>query len=370
MDAKTTTGATGIVPRPTQALARRTAALIRRGLRDLSSDSNWRVEKFISGRHLLAAVAPSGHVSVLFSEDASGSGTVAVYRLDSHQPPSILPSHPLRTVNGEGPNAALRWSPAGKVLLALRASEFQLFDASTGAHLGSCELPEATNASFSWSDDGQLFVAAVRAKPAMRVWRTRRDEPMLSEDPLASLDAVNLFPADGADEDPDSESQFAGFGPMAFSHDLQHLAVALKYSGEWADDSLLVTASPSLERETLVPVTGGVTDVSWTPDNETLLYCAGGQAFALQMDFQEPVLLPFTAELCRCHPSRPLAACYSSWLKNSSKGRLFIVDLKDGRVVDECPAEGVLDLCWSADAERVYAVTRSGLAYMFEGSLR
>jgi hypothetical protein len=37
--------------------------------------------------------------------------------------------------------------------------------------------------------------------------------------------------------------------------------------------------------------------------------------------------------------------------------------------LDECDAEGVLDLCWSVDGERVYAVTRDGLAYIYDHSL-
>jgi len=39
-------------------------------------------------------------------------------------------------------------------------------------------------------------------------------------------------------------------------------------------------------------------------------------------------------------------------------------------VIDECPAEGVLDLCWSADGERVGAITRDGLAFTYERTPR
>jgi len=83
--------------------------------------------------------------------------------------------------------------------------------------------------------------------------------------------------------------------------------------------------------------------------------------------FFEP--LPFGAELCVCHPHLPLCVCFSSWLKNSAKGRLFLSDLSRQTVFDEYAAEGVVDLRWSLDGSKAYAVTRDGMAYIYEPPL-
>ncbi len=79
--------------------------------------------------------------------------------------------------------------------------------------------------------------------------------------------------------------------------------------------------------------------------------------------------LPFGAELCAVHPHLPLCLCFSSWLKNSAKGRLFLVDLNRLAVFDEYAAEGVVNLRWSLDGSKAYAVTADGLAYIYEPPL-
>jgi hypothetical protein len=83
----------------------------------------------------------------------------------------------------------------------------------------------------------------------------------------------------------------------------------------------------------------------------------------------EPQVLPFGAELCACHPQLPLCLCFSSWLKNSAKGRLFLVDLNRLVVFDEYAAEGVVNLRWSLDGSKAYAVTADGLAYIYDPPL-
>ncbi|MDE3168765.1 MAG: hypothetical protein KGL75_01380, partial [Acidobacteriota bacterium] len=89
----------------------------------------------------------------------------------------------------------------------------------------------------------------------------------------------------------------------------------------------------------------------------------------LAADTMQPEPLPFGAELCACHPHLPVCVCFSSWLKNSAKGRLFLVDLNGLKILDEYAAEGVVDLRWSADASKAYAVTSDGLAYLYEPPL-
>jgi hypothetical protein len=43
--------------------------------------------------------------------------------------------------------------------------------------------------------------------------------------------------------------------------------------------------------------------------------------------------------------------------------------LDDGTVIDECPAEGVVDIRWSGDGTKLYAVSQGGLAYAYEVSI-
>jgi len=45
------------------------------------------------------------------------------------------------------------------------------------------------------------------------------------------------------------------------------------------------------------------------------------------------------------------------------------VDLSRSTVFDEYPAEGVADLRWSGDGAKAYAVTRDGMAYIYEPPL-
>jgi hypothetical protein len=143
----------------------------------------------------------------------------------------------------------------------------------------------------------------------------------------------------------------------------------VEIEGDWADDSILLLDAPALQNQCAFGAQGHITDLTWTPDSRQIVYCAAGQAYRLEVEsmFFEP--LPFGAELCVCHPHLPLCVCFSSWLKNSAKGRLFLADLSRQTVFDEYAAEGVVDLRWSLDGSKAYAVTRDGMAYIYEPPL-
>jgi hypothetical protein len=64
-----------------------------------------------------------------------------------------------------------------------------------------------------------------------------------------------------------------------------------------------------------------------------------------------------------------LCLCFSSWLKNSAKGRLFVVDLNTLEIVDEHAAENVASLRWNGEGTKAYAVTRDGMGYIYESPL-
>lgn len=197
---------------------------------------------------------------------------------------------------------------------------------------------------------GELTQSACSAWPE---WR----ENFASEDDPASA-------GDFADE-----AAVAGFGRLAFSPDEGSLACVVEIEGEWADDSIGILEVPSLRKQSVFHAQGHITDLSWTYDSRQIIFCSAGQASRLAADTMEPEPLPFGAELCACHPHLPICLCFSSWLKNSAKGRLFLVDLHGLKTFDERAAEGVVNLRWSEDGSRAYAVTSDGLAYLYEPPL-
>jgi hypothetical protein len=167
----------------------------------------------------------------------------------------------------------------------------------------------------------------------------------------------------------DEAATAAGFGRLAFSPAGDTLAAAVEIEGEWADDAIVFLEIPGLIARPTFLVQGHVTDMSWSFDGSRLIYCSAGQAYRLDAGTAEPVALPFGAELCACHPYLPLCLCFSSWLKNSAKGRVFLADLNRLTVFDEHAAAGVTDLRWSLDGSKAYAVTAEGLAYIYEPPL-
>jgi WD40 repeat protein len=364
--------ATALVSRRPQALAVRTAALVRRGLRDIGRESNWVEKRVFSGRRACAAVSPAGKVSVFLGTSSGTALRLAIYDLDSQVPPDSLPAPETQRGRAGDPVSSLAWSPTGRILLAasnMSSNQLQIFDATKSEHLDTFHVPDLPNAALAWSLDGNTFGAAFAADRTLRVWNCNGEIPALAVTPIGSLDVTPSLAAVAVGDSADDEVVFAGFGPMAFNPNGTQVALALKCAGEWADDFLLVAAVPGMRRDLFVPVHGNITALSWSGDGRILVYCAGGRAFAVPEGSFEACPLPFTAELARCHPTRPLCACYSSWLKNASKGRLFIADLREGRILDEYSAEGVVDICWSYDAQQVYAVTHDGLAYVFERTL-
>jgi hypothetical protein len=367
-----------LVHAPHQGLAVRSAALIVRGLRDLTRDSNWLIKKVFTGHSAHLAISPAGQVCALSPKMRYGSQRVVLYDIEMSVPmmalsvPGELGTAPPDPA--EESEAAFAWSPTARYLAAAWGGwqrHLYLFDLHGKMLLGGFGAFEKIPQSLAWSDTGKYFAAASTGgkRASLRVWQTSREEMPLSRTPATEIGAPQGIEPQTYGEGFEEEGTLRGYGRMAFSPDEKMLASVAAIQGEWADDSILIAEAASLQNQTLFQAQGHITDLAWTPDSRHIVYCAAGQAYRLTTSTLEFEPLPFGAELCVCHPHVPLCVCFSSWLKNSAKGRLFLVDLNRLTVFDEYAAEGVADLRWSLDGSKAFAMTQAGMAYIYEPPL-
>ena len=373
-------GAQQIIP-AAQPLALRSSAIVARGLRDLARDSNWLMKKIFSARCSHLAISASGQVCGVASVAPPGTDCVCVFDIELSVPISTLAVPPEHPSGASGLPAAFAYSPTARQLVGAWGawpSELHVFDLHAKAFLGAfgefSNFPE----SLEWSPSGKYLAAGTLGgrEARLRLWEapaeSRHGMPFAGK-PEAELAAParldDLLGEQTPEEDSTDEGIVAGFGRSAFSPDDGTLAAVVRVEGEWADDSIVLFEVPTLRRQHVFEAQGRVTDISWAFDGRQLIFCSAGQAYRLVANTMQPDPLPLGAELCACHPHLPLCLCFSSWLKNSAKGRLFLIDLERLTVFDECPAEGVVDLRWSLDGLKAYAVTSDGLAYIYEPPL-
>ncbi|HXZ12982.1 MAG TPA: hypothetical protein VEG64_11345 [Candidatus Sulfotelmatobacter sp.] len=364
---------TQLVPASSQGLAVRSAALVARGLRDLARDSNWLIKKVFTGRSPHLSVSPAGQVCAISQQVRHGTQRAALYDIERSVPTMAL------SVPGEPDGcpqaapAAFAWSPTGRYLVTAWGawkSELHLFDLHGKMFVGSYGGFRTFPTCLAWSDTGKYFAAAAHGgkSASLRLWQADASGTFTGR-PASELGLPERIDPQEAGDEFAEEGSFRGYGRTAFSCDERLLASVVEIKGEWADDSIVLLETPSLRNQSTFNAQGHITDVTWTPGSRGIVYCAAGQAYHLPVDTMDFQPLPFGAELCACHPHLPLCLCFSSWLKNSAKGRLFLADLSRETVFDEYPAEGVVDLRWSLDGSRAYAVTSDGLAYIYEPPL-
>jgi len=372
-----------IVHAPSRGLAVRSAAIVARGLRDLTRESNWLVQRVFAGHSPYLSISPAGHACAISSSVRQGAERVALYDIERSSSGVIL------TVPGEASarlaegRAMFAWSPTGRHLMAAWSAwppELHAFDLQSKMSLGGFGGFSSFPSALTWSDNGKYFAAAFSRSrdAALRLWVSGPESQngMLCAGAPAQqcslADLTSLIQRPVAAESgavPYDEAAAAGFGRLAFNPAGDILATAVETEGEWADDAIVLSQVPTLVARRAFLVSGHVTDMAWSFDGSRLLFCSAGQAYRLTAGSAEPVALPFGAELCACHPYLPLCLCFSSWLKNSAKGRIFLADLNKLTVLDEHAASGVAALRWSLDGSKAYAVTADGLAYIYEPPL-
>jgi WD40 repeat protein len=371
-----------LVPAGSQALAVRSSALVVRGLRDLARDSNWLIKKVFAGRSPHLAISPAGELSAISPQVQHGARPgqqrVVLYDIELSMPTLAL------SVPGELPApaadlpAAFAWSPTARFLVAGWGAwqpQLHCFDLHGKMLLGTFGVYRKFPHSVSWSDTGKYFAAASSGGKAafLRLWQTNRPDVdagthqgLFAGPPASEVGVPDSGEPQQYGDEFAEEGAFRGYGRIAFSPDDRLLAAVIEIQGDWADDSIALFDVPNLQNQRAFGAQGHITDLAWTPDSRQIVYCAAGQAYRLEVDTMLFEPLPFGAELCLCHPHLPLCVCFSSWLKNSAKGRLFLADLSRQAVFDEYPAEGVVDLRWSLDGSKAYAITRDGMAYIYE----
>jgi hypothetical protein len=378
-----------IVPAPSHALAVRSAALVARGLRDLARDSNWLIKKVFTGRTPHLAISATGEFCAASPLVRHGTERIALYDIELATPTMTLsvPGEPASSPAGQP--GVFAWSATGRYLIAAWRGwrpELYAFDLHGKISLGSfgnfSHFPEW----LAWSDSGRYFSSACGggAEARVRLWEVTTRPGSSSRGSIATEGPLGFEPLSEAggprsfddwfggeplDAESGDEGAFSGFGRSAFSPDEGTLASVVEIEGEWADDSIVLLDVPTLRRQRAFQAQGRITGLAWTFDSRQLIYCSAGQAYRIAAENPETESLPFGAELVACHPQLPICLCFSSWLRNSAKGRLFVADLNRLSVFDEYAAEGVVDLRWSLDGSKAYAVTADGLAYIYEPPL-
>jgi WD40 repeat protein len=369
-----------IVPAASRGLAVRSAALVVRGLRDMARDSNWLIKKVFPGFTPRLAISATGAVSLIALPDHGGSQRVVLYDIERPGPtlalavPQEAPGSAAGVAAAQDFAAAFAWSPSARHLVVAWGAwqpSLHIFDLQGKVLLGTFGDFKNFPACLAWSGAGKFFAAASAGGKgaSLRLWTTELGAFSFAQTPTKEMGVPDGFERQTYEAEFGEEGAFGGYGRTAFSPDEKILASVIEIRGDWADDSIVLADVPALRTQNVFQAQGHITDLTWTPDSRQIVYCAAGQAYSLDVESLAFEPLPFGAELCVCHPYLPLCICYSSWLRNSAKGRLFIVDLGRQTMFDEYAAEGIVDLRWSVDGSKAYAMTRDGMAYIYEPPL-
>jgi hypothetical protein len=363
-----------IVPASAQNLTVRSATLVTRGLRDLARESNWIVKKVCAGQITRRSISATGTVTAISSSGSGRTPRLMLYDIETCTPKFVLAVEGERLSNQQSLHSAFAWPLGGRHLVAAWGGwepALHVFDLNSRAVAGIFGKFKHFPAALAWSDKGNYFAAATTGgqEASVRLWTLNGDAPPFKVKACGEIRVHEGFEKQAFEAETSSEGEFAGYGQTAFSPDEKIVASVVEIHGEWADDSMVFADVPHIRNQIVFQVQGHISDISWTPDSGRILYCAAGQAYILDVATMNFHLLPFSAELCACHPHLPLCLCYSSWQKDSAKGRLFLVDLNRNEVFDEYAAEGIADLRWNVDGSVAYAMTRDGMAYIYEPPL-
>lgn len=356
----------------TKAITVLSSSLVLRGIREFPQTSRWNVRQAFLHARTDVSISPLGRVAAYSATTRESSQRIEIADVETSVAPIqiTIPDEPF-IAHPDFP-AAFAWAPDERSLVAASGtwqSELHLFDPRSGTFAGRFGAFRVYPTHLCWSHGGQYFAAASDGSEHAKLTLWMPGNSPEKFEPLCEMDR-NVFAESPAPGEGDSDQgSFYGFGATAFRPDERMLATVLEFDGDWSDDSILFVRVPTLEVSKTFETTGHVTQLSWSNDGRRLVFCSSGQAYSLDVGSEAITSLPFAAEMCQYHPTRPLCGFYNSWLKNSAAGRIFVADLQRNTIVDECRAEGIGDLRWSNDGRALYAVARDGTAYLFDCQL-
>ncbi|MGH9564031.1 MAG: hypothetical protein ACRD3S_21470, partial [Terracidiphilus sp.] len=281
MPARENSSTQQIVPAPAQGLVVRSAALLARGLRDLSRDSNWLLKKVFSGRSRHLMVSPAGQICAVSPLVRRGAENVALYDVELGVPLLALAVPGASGDAAPKQPAAFAWSPTGRHLVAAWGGwpqELHAFDLHAKTFLGAFGSYEVFPSWLTWSEAGNFFAVSSSGGDGARVQLWETSAKNAAEMPFAAASAreLSLAPCaawpewregvapdvDGAEgevakgADFDDDAAVAGFGRAAFSPDEGSLACVVEIEGEWADDSIAILEVPSLRKQSVFHAQG------------------------------------------------------------------------------------------------------------------
>ena len=357
-----------IVANRSKAITVLSSSLVLRGLREFPHNPKWRVRQAFPEPRQFLSISQRGYVAVYNSEERAHSQDILIYDLELSWLPTALTLPGEAEAADDAAGASLGWSPSGKSLVVASGAsprELYLFDAYSQKFCGRFGKFEIVPDFLCWSGSAKLFAACSHGseKGSLQLWKAGEN---LKQFHLVREAYATSFDQQSNDEDLGDQGKTWGFGCAAFRPDDKMMAAVLENDGEWSDDSILLLRVPSLDSIARIEAAGHVTGLTWSRDGKQLLFCASGQAYICDAEGNGASSLPFAAELCCFHPTQPLCAFYNSLLKSSEKGRIFVANSRGMNVIDECTAEGVLDLQWSADGRMLYAVAQDGSAFLYE----
>jgi hypothetical protein len=158
----------------------------------------------------------------------------------------------------------------------------QIFDFHANVVLGGFGTSSNCPNYLEWSGAGGLFAASLAegSEASLVTWNVSRDCAPFSGPPDATLGTPAGCERQTSESEFGDEGAFSRYGRIAFSPDEKLLVVVLEYTGEWADDSILITDALSLRAQNIFHTQEHITDVSWTHGGGQAIYCAGGKAYA------------------------------------------------------------------------------------------
>jgi WD40 repeat protein len=389
--------------------------VLRRGIvdfrRSLLKLPSWRFSRAFTLHQECLAVSPTGQIAASSKGSGQAGQLVELYGAEPLGIKSTISAPAIGESTFADPADSLVWSPTGRYLVT-SSGNLRIFDARARRFLQCFGKHQGAAYHLAWSRSGKYLASASGGfdSRSLRLWgcsgfqSLATDEPkppLGTEQQVVGLVGLNLVGEVasvrhlddlGFDDVMNEFEGFFGFGCVEFSPDDNFLAaVAIVRTGteiRWShrdDDRVIIYGVPGLQEEASIEAYGQAIDLSWAANSQYIVCCClDRRTYQINPLSAESSRLPFEADMCRCHPLENVCAFalgrgnhymrnYDSYFaelhEKGTRHRIYIADLDNQSVIDEQTGSGaVVDMRWSSDGKKLYAVTEDGLAYVYEFS--